>query len=102
MPHFIFEEVKPEADETAQLLSLSDRIRKGELFLVIEFPPTPCFRRPGDPQKELVRFYSNSSGVDQSGFSLPAAVNDGLRRVRLSQLGIDPARDSRTSCEMFR
>ena len=35
-PHFIFEEVKPEADETAQLLSLSDRVRKGELYLIID------------------------------------------------------------------
>jgi ABC-2 type transport system permease protein len=30
--------------------------------------------------------------VDQLGILLPAAVNDGLRRVRLSQLGIDAAR----------
>ena len=26
--HFIFEEVKPDADESAQLLSLSDRVRR--------------------------------------------------------------------------
>jgi ABC-2 type transport system permease protein len=91
MPHFIFEEVKPEADETAQLLALSDRIRKGELSLVIDIS-ADALLPSDDPQKEQVHFYSNSSGVDQSGVSLPAAVNDGLRSVRLSKLGIDPAR----------
>ena len=91
MPHFIFEEVKPEADETAQLLSLSGQIRTGELSLVIDISADALL--PSDAaQKEPVHFYSNASGVDQSGFSLPAAVNDGLRSVRLSKLGIDPAR----------
>jgi len=36
LPRLIFEEVQPEADETAQLLSLSGRIRRGELVLVLE------------------------------------------------------------------
>ena len=95
MPRFVFEEVQPEADESAQLLSLSDRIRSGELVLVVDIsadalkPPDPGDAAPG---KDLVRFYSNSSGLDPSGVSLSAAVNDGLRRVKLSQLGIDPAR----------
>ena len=35
---FFFEEVKPEADATSQLLSLSDSVRHGELFLVLEIP----------------------------------------------------------------
>jgi ABC-2 type transport system permease protein len=90
-PHFVFEEVKPEADESAQLLALSGRVRKGELYLIIDIS-ADALLPSSDPAKEPVHFYSNSSGVDQSGFSLPSAVNDGLRRVRLSQLGIDPAR----------
>ena len=93
MPHLIFEEVQPEPDENAQILSLCDRIRSGELFLVLDIS-ADALRPPGpkdDSPKEPVRFYTNSSGVDQSGFWLPAAVNDGLRRVRLAQLGIDPA-----------
>jgi ABC-type Na+ efflux pump permease subunit len=39
IPRFSFEEVKPEADHTAQLLSLSDRIRSGELFLLLDIAP---------------------------------------------------------------
>ena len=38
MPRLTFEEVKPEADRESQLLSLSDRVRKGELFLVLDIP----------------------------------------------------------------
>jgi ABC-2 type transport system permease protein len=87
-PHFVFEEVKPEADETAQLLALSGRVRRGELYLIIDIS-ADALHPSSDPAKEPVHFYSNSSGVDQSGFSLPAAVNDGLRRVRLSQVGLD-------------
>ncbi len=87
-PRFSFEEVKPEADHAAQLLALSNRVRSGEFFLVLDIPPD-ALRSPGEP----VRYYTNSGGlVDQQSFWLPGAVNDGLRRVRLTQLGIDEAR----------
>ncbi len=42
MPRYKFEEVKPEPDHSAQLLSLSDQIRKGELFVRPGYPA----RRP--------------------------------------------------------
>ena len=91
MPRFTFEEVKPETDRESQLLVLSNRVRSGELFLVLEIPSNAL--QPGDdPKQEPVRYYSNSTGVDQALFLLPAAVNDGLRRVRLAQLGVDEHR----------
>ena len=92
MPHIVFEQVQPEADQTAQLLSLSDRIRRGELVLVLDISAGALAPGKEDPPVDLVRIYSNSSGVDQVGIAMQSAVNDGLRRVRLSQLGIDPAR----------
>jgi ABC-2 type transport system permease protein len=91
MPRFLFEEVKPEADQTGQLLALSDRVRKGELFLVLDIPSN-ALRPTDDPKQEPVRYYSNSTGMDQSVFLLPASVNDGLRRVRLAELGVDERR----------
>jgi ABC-2 type transport system permease protein len=99
MPRLVFEQVPPEPDENAQLLSLSDRIRKGELVLVLDISADALTQLP-DPKegqsdtalKVPVRFYSNSSGFDQVGISMESAVNDGLHRLRLSQLGIDPAR----------
>jgi ABC-2 type transport system permease protein len=92
MSHYVFEEVKPEADEAAQLLSLSDRIRTGELFLALDISRDALQPSADDKKKDLVRYYTNSTGVNQLNFWLPAAVNDGLRRVRVAQLGVDPAR----------
>jgi ABC-2 type transport system permease protein len=92
-PRFVFEEVKPEADPAAQLLALSNRIRAGELSLVLDISPEALHPSSDDPKQTLVRYYTNSGGlVDQLGLWLPAVVNDGLRRVRLAQLGVDAAR----------
>jgi ABC-2 type transport system permease protein len=91
MPRTTFEEVKPEPDREGQLLSLSGRVRIGELFLILDIPAS-ALNGTVDAKPEPVRYYSNSSGLDPSLFALPAAVNDGLRRVRLAQLGVDQAR----------
>jgi ABC-2 type transport system permease protein len=91
VPRFFFEEVKPEPDHAAQLVSLSDQVRRGEWFVVLDIAPE-ALRPSGDPKQALVRYYTNAGGVvDELGLWLPAAVNDGLRRVRLAQLGVDPA-----------
>ena len=87
--HFAYEEVTPEADEAAQLLSLSDRVRRGDVFLVLDIPPDAL--NPHADAKEQIRYYSNATGVSQLSLWLPAAVNDGLRRVRLVRAGVDPA-----------
>lgn len=102
MPRFVFEEVKPEGSETrgepdvaaaAQLLTLSNRIRAGDLSLAVDISPEVIHPSGDDPKQILVRYYTNSGGlVDQVSLWLPVAVNDGLRRVRLTQLGVDPAR----------
>jgi ABC-2 type transport system permease protein len=86
MPRFFFEDVKPGADEPAQLLDLSNRIRTGDLYLLLDLPAGALTGH------EPVRYYTNSTGVDQTGAWLRAAVNDGLRRVRLAQLGVDQQR----------
>jgi ABC-2 type transport system permease protein len=90
---WIFEEVKPETDEAAQLLSLSDRIRSGELFLVLDIS-SDALRPPAGAKPELVHYYTNSAGLNQMALWLPGAVNDGLSHVRLAQMGLDPARVS--------
>jgi len=91
MQRYIFEEVKPETDEAAQLLSLSNRIRTGELFLVLDIS-ADALRPPAGAKQDLVHYYTNSSGANQLNLFLPAAVNDGLRRVRLAQMGVDAVR----------
>lgn len=91
VPRFTFEEVKPDPDQTAQLLSLSDQIRNRQLFMVVDIAPD-ALRPSADPQQEAVRYYTNSAGFDQTSAWLTAVVNDALRRVRLSHLGVDEAR----------
>lgn len=91
---YFFEEVKPEPDHTAQLLSLCDQIRRGELFAVLDIGPDALNPASEAPQARI-HYYTNSGGIaDQVSPWLPAAINDGLRRVRLAQLGVDPARVS--------
>jgi ABC-2 type transport system permease protein len=91
LPRFAFEEVKPEADQPSQLLALSGRVRTGELYLILDIPAS-AIGGAQDSQGEPVRYYSNTTGLDQTVFSLPAALNTGLRRVRLAQLGVDSAK----------
>lgn len=86
---YVFEEVRPEADEAAQLLSLSGRIRTGELWMLLEIPESALSPEPG---KEPVRYYSDSVRQNQLGQWFPAAVNNGLRRARLAGFGVDPER----------
>ncbi len=88
LPHFSFEEVKPEADQQAQLLALSGRIRSGELFMVLDIPAS-AVGPSGEAKPEPVRYYSNTTGMDQSVAFMAGAVNDGLRRVRLAHLGVE-------------
>ena len=87
--HFTYEEVVPDADETAQLLSLADRVRLGDIYLVLDIPADAL--NPAADPKETIRYYSNATGVSQLSLWLPTAVNDGLRRVRLVRAGVDPA-----------
>ena len=44
------------------------------------------------PESSRVNYYSNASGLDQTRGWISGPVNDGLRRVRLTQLGVDPSK----------
>jgi ABC-2 type transport system permease protein len=87
---FVFEQVAPEADEPAQLLELSDRVRRGGLFMFVDISANAL--RPPPGATHVIRYYTNATGINLQGIWLPAAINDGLRRVRLEQLGVEPAK----------
>jgi ABC-2 type transport system permease protein len=90
-PRFVFETVEPEPDERAQLLTLCDQIRRGELFLVLDID-SDAVRVPAQSKRDLVHYYTGSGTLNQLNFGLATAVNAGLRRVRLEQMGVDPGR----------
>lgn len=89
-PRFAFEEVKPEADEDAQLLALSDQIRSGRLSMVLDIA-ADALQPSRDPKRPAIRYYTNSAGFDATNVLVNDAVNAGLRRVRLARLNVDAA-----------
>ncbi len=87
--HYVFEIVQPQdGDPNGQRLALSDRVRRGELFAFLEIGAGALH-----PSKEAlaspITYYTNVGAIDQTQLWLADPKNDGLRRVRLAQLGID-------------
>jgi ABC-2 type transport system permease protein len=97
-PRYVFETAAPDnANPNAQRLALSDRVRRRELFAFLEIgrdalDPPKSADPEKTPQSSRVDYYSNAGGIDQSLQWISAAVNNGLRRVRLAQLGVDRSR----------
>jgi hypothetical protein len=82
MPRYEFETLAPDTNHPdAQRLLLSDRVRRKELFAFVEI---------GENSKGIA-WYSNEGGLDVAQRWISGPLNDGLRRVRLARLGIDPS-----------
>ncbi len=78
MPKYEFEILPPELKNAdAQLLALSNRVRSKELFAFLEIG------------SDSVKWYSNEGGFGETERWFTGPVNDGLRRVRLRELGLD-------------
>jgi len=96
-PRYVFETLAPAADPKLQRLELSERIRHEQLFAFVEIGPTVLRAQSAtDDAKDLkpgpVTTYTNAGGFDEAGRWLSNSVNEGVRRVRLAQLGVDPSR----------
>ncbi len=94
-PRYEFESVAPDdSDPNVQRLKLSDRVRRREIFAFLEVGRDALHPPKSDdsgkvPGSSRVDYYSNSGGIDETRMWLSGPVNDGLRRVRLAQLGVD-------------
>jgi ABC-2 type transport system permease protein len=88
MPRYHFELVPPDRDAVAQRLALSNRVRHKELFAFIEIGDNAFEPHEKDP---TVAWYSNEGGMSEARRWFSSPLNDGLRRVRLAKLGIDPS-----------
>jgi ABC-2 type transport system permease protein len=97
-PRYVFETVVAgEGDPDALRLTLSDRVRRRELFAFLEIgrdalDPPKVADPDKTPESSRVDYYSNGGGIDQSLDWISSAVNGGLRRARLTQLGVDRSR----------
>ena len=90
---YVFESLPPDADANAQRLALSDRVRSGQLFAFLEIGADNLHpRHPPNGSKDAaagkVACYTNAGAFDDARGWLEGPVNDGLRRVRLAQLGV--------------
>jgi len=98
-PRYFFEIVTGGGSPDAQRLQLSDRVRSGDLYAFLEIGPDVL--HPGeevegqDPAslekaaRRQVGFYTNASVINDERSWLSDAVDAGLRRVRLGQIGVD-------------
>jgi len=92
-PRYTFETLAPADDRNTQRLALSDRVRRGQLFAFAEIGSRAMHPVKDDPESK-VAFYNNAGGIDETRQWLASAVDEGIRRARLAQLGIDPSRFS--------
>jgi ABC-2 type transport system permease protein len=93
-PRYQFEPVTPDdRDPAAQRLALSDQIRQRKLYAFVEIradalgPPKSASR---DDDDAGVEWYSKD-GLDETRRWFSGPLNDGLRRLRLARLGVDPS-----------
>ena len=88
MPQYRFEAVTaPNGNWDRTRLLLSDRVRRRELAAFVDIGPEALHPVPG--KAAPIAFYSGAGGIDMFQGWFTGPVNDGLRRVRLAQLGVD-------------
>jgi ABC-type Na+ efflux pump permease subunit len=95
-PRYVFETVAPDdGDPMGQRLELSGRLRRQELFAFLDIGRDVL--RPANqddaekaPEASRINYYSNASGIDETRGWISGPVNDGVRRVRLARLGVEP------------
>ncbi|HEV3331285.1 MAG TPA: ABC transporter permease [Bryobacteraceae bacterium] len=89
MPQYRFEATTAaDGDWDRQRLLLSDRVRRRELVAFVDIGPEAIHPVPG--RAVAIAFYSG--GIDALQGWLAGPVNDGLRRVRFSELGVSQER----------
>jgi ABC-2 type transport system permease protein len=100
-PRYVFETLAPAADPKLQRLELSERVRHEQLFAFVEISPAvlhaathaaPHEANDKDSTPAPVATYSNAGGFDALRRWLEDAIDEGVRRVRLAQLGVDQSR----------
>jgi ABC-2 type transport system permease protein len=87
MPRYRFEIIQPDPSGLeAQRLSLSDRVRRHELYAFLEIGPE-ALDASAASRAASVGYYSDA-GLDEFEEWIAGPVNTGLQRARLAQLGV--------------
>jgi ABC-2 type transport system permease protein len=91
-PAYILEVAEPdEGDFQKQRLQLSDRIRSGDLHAFLEIGQN--VRRPkGEQSTFRIKYYAKNAAMDNVRNWLNNTINPYLRKVRLSDAGVDESK----------
>ena len=91
-PTYILDIIEPDKkDSQAQRLQLSDRIRSGELHAFLEIGPN--VRHPkGEQSTCRIKYHAKNAAVDNIRGWLNNTINPYLRKVRLTDAGVDESK----------
>ncbi len=90
-PEFRIEFDSPMTDALEkQRLELADRVRAGSLHAFVEISPA-VFEPSTNQSDAMIRYYAQSSAMDETRGWIERVINDELRRRRFAAAGIEPA-----------
>jgi len=91
-PAYVLEHVQPDTkDPQQQKLQLSNRIRGGELHAFLEIGPNVLHPK-GEQSSFRIKYYAKNAAVDNVRNWLNQTINPYLRKLRLSEVGVDESR----------
>ena len=86
-PRYLIELASPEPDLTAQMSTLSERVRNAELHAFIHIEPSAV--HPAlDPEHSHINYHAESAALDDVRGWVRWPINDYLRMLRLEEAGI--------------
>jgi ABC-2 type transport system permease protein len=88
-PAYLIEVAKPWVDASAQLLALSDRIRRGELHAILVIGEGVLHPRENSGLAGI-EYYAQSPAIDEVRQWVGRPINEELRRLRFLDAGVDP------------
>jgi ABC-2 type transport system permease protein len=91
-PAYVFEVIEPnDTDPRAQRLELSDRIREGNLHAFFEIGPN-VLHPTGEQSTFQIKYHGKNAAVDNIRNWLNNTINPYLRKIRLSEAGVDESK----------
>jgi len=93
-PTYILDIIEPDKkDSQAQRLQLSDRIRSGELHAFLEIGPNVQHPK-GEQSMFRIKYHAKNAAIDNIRNWLNDTINPYLRKVRLTDAGVDESKDN--------
>jgi hypothetical protein len=88
-PAYVFEFAEPnDSDPQTQRLEFSERIRKGEIHAFLEIGPNVLHPK-GEQSTFQIKYHAKNAAIDNVRAWLDNTINHFLRRIRLSEEGIE-------------